>query len=138
MTVLTLERDGVLTLPAATRDELRLKEGDRLEAEVVDGALRLRPLPAVDREEAWRMIEAAPSPGLARRKRRSGSTASWRKNAAAALKAVLDGSTLVSAFLTPRSASGQVLDAARARVFVHCPSRAFLDEVTATSCARRS
>jgi AbrB family looped-hinge helix DNA binding protein len=59
MTVLTLERGGVLTLPADTRDELRLKEGDRLEAEVVDGILRLKPLPSAEVEEAWRKVREA-------------------------------------------------------------------------------
>jgi uncharacterized protein len=48
------------------------------------------------------------------------------------LKAVLDSSTLVSAFLTPRGISGQVLDAARARAFALSLSREILDEVAAS------
>jgi AbrB family looped-hinge helix DNA binding protein len=58
MALIKLLRDGLLTLPAATRRELRLKEGDYLEAEVVNGEVRLKPVTVVDRNQAWKRIMA--------------------------------------------------------------------------------
>ena len=43
MTTLKLHYDGWLTLPAGLRDRLGLKTGDYLQAELVDGAIVLRP-----------------------------------------------------------------------------------------------
>jgi putative PIN family toxin of toxin-antitoxin system len=43
-------------------------------------------------------------------------------------RAVLDSSVLISAFLTPGGTSAQILDAARAGVFVLCLSREILAE----------
>jgi antitoxin component of MazEF toxin-antitoxin module len=43
MTTLKLHYDGWLALPAALCRQLGLGTGDRLEAELVDGTLRLRP-----------------------------------------------------------------------------------------------
>jgi AbrB family looped-hinge helix DNA binding protein len=50
---------GQITLPAEARKQLRIKEGDRLEAEVREGALVLRPVTVVDREAGWRAIREA-------------------------------------------------------------------------------
>ena len=46
MATLKLHYDGWLTLPADLRDLLDLKTGDRLQAELVDGTIVLRPTPA--------------------------------------------------------------------------------------------
>ena len=43
MATLKLHYDGWLTLPAGLRDLLDLKTGDHLQAELVDGAIVLRP-----------------------------------------------------------------------------------------------
>lgn len=59
MALVKLLRAGQVTLPAKARKALQLKEGDYLEAEVVEGALMLKPVSAVDREAAWqRVLEA--------------------------------------------------------------------------------
>jgi bifunctional DNA-binding transcriptional regulator/antitoxin component of YhaV-PrlF toxin-antitoxin module len=44
MPILKLHDDGWLSLPAGLRQALGLNSGDRLEAELVDGALMLRPV----------------------------------------------------------------------------------------------
>jgi len=59
MSLVKVIRDGQITLPAEAREALQLKEGDYLEAEVVDGEVRLKPLAVVDREAAWRRIREA-------------------------------------------------------------------------------
>ena len=46
MAILKLHYDGWLTLPADLRHRLALETGDRLQAELVDGAIVLRPAPA--------------------------------------------------------------------------------------------
>lgn len=56
MTLVKLLRGGQMTLPAEARRALRLKEGDYLEAEIVSGTLRLRPVAVVDRQRAWRRV----------------------------------------------------------------------------------
>ena len=58
MTLVKLLRGGQMTLPAETRKVLRLREGDYLEAEIVDGTLTLRPVAVVDRQQAWRRVTA--------------------------------------------------------------------------------
>lgn len=58
MALVRLLRGGQITLPAETRKALRLAEGDYLEAEVADGAVRLRPVAVVDRAAAWRDLMA--------------------------------------------------------------------------------
>jgi AbrB family looped-hinge helix DNA binding protein len=45
--------------PAEARKALRLKAGDYLEAEVVDGEIRLKPVSVIDRKTAWRQIREA-------------------------------------------------------------------------------
>jgi AbrB family looped-hinge helix DNA binding protein len=59
MALVKMIRNGQITLPAEARKALRLKEGDYLEAEVVDGEVRLRPVAVVDRKAAWRRIREA-------------------------------------------------------------------------------
>jgi AbrB family looped-hinge helix DNA binding protein len=59
MSLVKLLRGGQLTLPAETRRALQLKEGDYLEAEVVEGEVRLKPVTVLDRKAAWRKIREA-------------------------------------------------------------------------------
>jgi AbrB family looped-hinge helix DNA binding protein len=56
MAILKVLRSGQVTLPAAARKALALKEGDYLEAEVVEGTLVLKPVSVVDREAAWQRV----------------------------------------------------------------------------------
>ncbi len=58
MALVKVVRQGAVTLPAEARKALRIKEGDYLEAEVVEGELRLRPVAVVDRRAAWRRVMA--------------------------------------------------------------------------------
>jgi AbrB family looped-hinge helix DNA binding protein len=58
MSLTKVTRNGQVTLPASVRQALRIKEGDYLEAEVVEGELRLRPVAVVDRKAAWRRVMA--------------------------------------------------------------------------------
>jgi AbrB family looped-hinge helix DNA binding protein len=53
MTRVRLLRGGQVTLPAAMREQLRVKEGDYLEAEMVEGGMLLKPISAEEREQAW-------------------------------------------------------------------------------------
>ena len=53
MALVKLLRGGLLTLPAATRRKLGLKEGDYLEAAEVEGGVMLKPVAVVDRQRAW-------------------------------------------------------------------------------------
>jgi AbrB family looped-hinge helix DNA binding protein len=56
MSVVKLFRDGQITLPAGIRKALELDEGGYLEAEVVAGAVVLRPKMLVDREQTWERL----------------------------------------------------------------------------------
>lgn len=60
MTRLRVLPGGQVALPREMQVKLRLKEGDYLEAEVVDGSLLLRPVADVEREQAWRRVLDAP------------------------------------------------------------------------------
>ncbi|MBU1626099.1 AbrB/MazE/SpoVT family DNA-binding domain-containing protein [bacterium] len=53
MSLLQLRKHHQITLPAKIRKALRLKEGDYLEAEVVDGEILLRPKELIDKDQAW-------------------------------------------------------------------------------------
>jgi len=53
MSLVKVIRNGQITLPAEAREALRLKEGDYLEAAVVEGGVLLRPVSATDRAKAW-------------------------------------------------------------------------------------
>lgn len=56
MALVKLLRSGQVTVPAEARKALQLKEGDYLEAEIVAGALVLKPVSMVDREAAWQQV----------------------------------------------------------------------------------
>jgi AbrB family looped-hinge helix DNA binding protein len=58
MALLKVLRSGQVTLPAAARKALALKEGDYLEAEVIEGTLVLKPVSVVDRETARQDLRA--------------------------------------------------------------------------------
>jgi len=59
MTLLKVRECSEITLPRDIRDALNVQEGDYLEAEVVEGGVPLKPVPAAAREEAWRKIRQA-------------------------------------------------------------------------------
>ena len=52
-TLVGINAQGRLTLPAAVRRKLGLGDGARLEVEVEDGSVRLRPAFVVPAEDAW-------------------------------------------------------------------------------------
>ena len=56
MTLVKVIRNGQITLPAEARRALRLKEGDYLEAAVVEREVRLKPVAVVDRRAAWKRV----------------------------------------------------------------------------------
>ena len=58
MTLAKLSRNGRVTLPASVRAALRVKDGDYLEAELVENGVLLRPVAAGDRERAWASVMA--------------------------------------------------------------------------------
>jgi antitoxin MazE len=51
--VVEVGRAGRVTLPAEVRKQLGLEEGARLEVEIRDGMLQLRPVVVIPREDAW-------------------------------------------------------------------------------------
>ncbi|MEZ5863925.1 MAG: AbrB/MazE/SpoVT family DNA-binding domain-containing protein [Geminicoccaceae bacterium] len=57
MSLVKVIRHGQVTLPAAIRKKLRVEEGDYLEAEIVEGAVVLRPKTVIDRASAWNEIK---------------------------------------------------------------------------------
>lgn len=59
MALVKVLRAGQVTLPANVRAQLRVKQGDYLEAEVVEGGLLLKPVSMVEREKAWQRIREA-------------------------------------------------------------------------------
>lgn len=50
MTLVRLRERAQITLPQEVRDALKVKQGDYLEAELVEGGVLLRPMAVVDRE----------------------------------------------------------------------------------------
>ena len=54
MALVKLLRGGQVTMPAGIRRELRVKEGDYFETELVEGGVLLKPVSVVDREAARR------------------------------------------------------------------------------------
>jgi AbrB family looped-hinge helix DNA binding protein len=52
-TIVEIGRHGRLTLPAAVRKVLALTEGSHLEVDVRDGAVYLRPVVTVPRDDSW-------------------------------------------------------------------------------------
>lgn len=59
MALVRVRRMAQLTLPAEVRRALNVKEGDYLEAEVVNEGVLLRPVAVVGRERAWQGIAHA-------------------------------------------------------------------------------
>ena len=59
MALVRLLRGGQVTLPAELRQKLQVKEGDYLEAEVVENGMLLKPVAFVSREQAWKGIREA-------------------------------------------------------------------------------
>jgi antitoxin PrlF len=55
--LIKMTRSGQITLPAEVRKVLALKEGDYLEAGVIDGKIQLEPLVKINRAEAERQLE---------------------------------------------------------------------------------
>lgn len=53
MNLVRVKRAAQITLPAEARKALRVKEGDYLEAEIVEGGVLLRPVSVIDRSRAW-------------------------------------------------------------------------------------
>jgi AbrB family looped-hinge helix DNA binding protein len=54
-----LLRDGQVTLPLDVRQKLKLKQGDYLEAELVEGGVLLKPVADVERQQALEQMFAA-------------------------------------------------------------------------------
>jgi AbrB family looped-hinge helix DNA binding protein len=54
--IIKMTRSGQITLPVEVRKMFALKEGDYLEAGVMDGKIQLEPLIKVNREEAERQL----------------------------------------------------------------------------------
>ena len=61
MADLLLHDQGWLSLPAELRQHLGLRTGDRLQLEMIDGGLRLRPAGQVARAEAAPPAQAVPA-----------------------------------------------------------------------------
>lgn len=57
MTLVKLRERAQITLPQEVRAALKLKQGDYLEAEVVEGGVLLRPVAVVDRDAARRRLK---------------------------------------------------------------------------------
>jgi AbrB family looped-hinge helix DNA binding protein len=54
--IIKVTRNGQITLPAEVRKMLAVKEGDYLEAGVIDGKIQLEPLTKTGHKEAWQRI----------------------------------------------------------------------------------
>lgn len=61
MALMRVRRAAQLTLPAELRKALNVKEGDYLEARVVEGGVLLSPVSVVQRKKAFAAIESATS-----------------------------------------------------------------------------
>lgn len=61
MSLVRVRRMAQLTLPAEVRRALDVKEGDYLEAEIVEDGVLLRPVAVVERQRAWQGIAHAVS-----------------------------------------------------------------------------
>jgi AbrB family looped-hinge helix DNA binding protein len=59
MALMRVRAAAQLTLPAEVRKALNVKEGDYLEARVVEGGVLLTPVSMVERKLAWQGIVAA-------------------------------------------------------------------------------
>ena len=56
MSLVKIRRAAQITLPSDIRQALGIKEGDYLEAELVEGGVMLKPVAVVDRETARRRL----------------------------------------------------------------------------------
>jgi AbrB family looped-hinge helix DNA binding protein len=56
MSLVKIRRAAQITLPSDIRQALGVKEGDYLEAELVEGGVMLKPIAVVDRETARRRL----------------------------------------------------------------------------------
>lgn len=56
MSLVKIRRAAQITLPSDIRHALSIKEGDYLEAELVEGGVMLKPVAIVDRETARRRL----------------------------------------------------------------------------------
>jgi AbrB family looped-hinge helix DNA binding protein len=57
MALVKVGRAGKVTLPAPIRRQLEIAEGDRLEAEVVDGGVLLKRVTEAQQRKAWEAIQ---------------------------------------------------------------------------------
>lgn len=57
MTLVRVRERGEITLPRELQEALKVREGDTLEAEAVEGGILLKPVSAA--EAAWQRIEQA-------------------------------------------------------------------------------
>lgn len=59
MTIIKIREGAQITLPAEVRKALKVEKGDYLQAEVVEGALMLKPIALVGREAAKARVKEA-------------------------------------------------------------------------------
>ena len=58
MTLVRLRERAQITLPQEVRNALRVKQGDYLEAEIVEGGVLLRPTTVIDRDASRARLQA--------------------------------------------------------------------------------
>ena len=63
MTLMRLRRAAQLTLPAEVRRALNVKEGDFLEAQIVEGGVLLKPVSVVELQPVWERMQHVMSRG---------------------------------------------------------------------------
>ena len=56
LSLIKMTRNGQITLPAELRKALAVKEGDYIEAQLINGKVQLVPLKATSRQDAWQNI----------------------------------------------------------------------------------
>ena len=61
MALVRVRERGEITRPRELQEALKVREGDTLEAEAVEGGILLKPVSAAEREAAWQRIEQARS-----------------------------------------------------------------------------
>jgi AbrB family looped-hinge helix DNA binding protein len=57
MALMRVRRAAQLTLPAEIRRALNVKEGDFLEAQIVEGGVLLKPVSVVERQRVWERMQ---------------------------------------------------------------------------------
>ena len=63
MALVRVRERGEITLPRELQEALKVREGDPLEAEAVEGGILLLPVSAAERKTAWQWIEQARNAG---------------------------------------------------------------------------